>query len=349
MAISRPCYTTRERVKRSLDVKPSAYADWQVDAAIEAASDTVEGCLHRRFYPEAATRYFDWPDPVRSLSWRLWLNQHELVSVSAIVSGGTALTADQYFLRPESGPPFTHVEINLDTNAAFEGGDTHQRAIAIAGVYAGCPDRTAPAGALAEALDSSETAVDVTDSASIGVGDLVLAGSERMLIVDRRMLDTGQNLQLDLPAQTASTSVRVSDGTGFNVGETILLDAERMLIVDIAGNTLVVKRAWDGTVLATHSGSDIYAPRTLTVMRGALGTVAAAHDAATALARQVYPALVAEYATGEALNTLLQEQSGYARTVGSGEAVREASGGGLDMLREQAYTAYGRKARKRAV
>lgn len=359
MAVSRPCYTTRERVARALDVKWSARADDQIDRAIQAASDILDGgtdriagCLHRRFYPETRTMTFDWPDRNRARSWRLWLNQHELISVTSITTGGTALASGEYFLRPDDGPPFTHVEIDLADSGAFEGGDTHQRAVSILGLY-GFADNTAAAGALDGAVNSSTTSVTVTDSGLVGVGDLVKAGTERMLVTGRTMTDTGVDIDAgdSLTANTADVSVTVSSSSGAPAaGEVILVDSERMLVVDVAGTTLTVRRAWDGTVLATHAaGASIYAPRQLTVTRGAVGSTAAAHDDAAAVARQVYPALVSQQATAEALNFLLQETSGYARTVGSGDSAREATGGGLDVIREQAYTAYARKARKRAV
>jgi hypothetical protein len=170
-----------------------------------------------------------------------------------------------------------------------------------------------------------------------------------MVITGRSMASTGQTLQADLTASNADVSVLVEDGTGYAVDEVVLLDAERLLIVDVAGNLLVVKRAWDGSVLATHTGSAVYAPRALTVERGALGTTAAAHDDATAIARYEPPGLVRELCLAEALNTLLQRQSGYARTVGSGDNQREAAGRALRDIRDQAYTAYGRKARIRGV
>jgi hypothetical protein len=126
------------------------------------------------------------------------------------------------------------------------------------------------------------------------------------------------------------------------------LDSERMLIVDIAGNNLTVKRAWDGTVLAAHTGSSIYAPRTLTVTRGALGTTAAIHTTAAAITCHVVPGLVRELCIAEATNLLLQGASGYARTIGAGDYTKESSGTGLANLRDQVYAAYGRKSRIRA-
>jgi hypothetical protein len=342
-------YTTREDLTSSLDSAETARNNAAVDRAIAAATGVIDGRLHRSFAPVTATRTFDWPNAQRARSWRLWLDANELVSITAVVSGGVAIDPADVLLRPDTGPPYNRIELDLDSVAAFGGGPTHQRSIAITGVWMGCPLVEAPAGMLAEALDASETGVDVTDSAAVGVGHILRAGAERMIVTGKTMLTTGQTLQVDLPAQANAVTVAVTTGSAYQVGEVILLDGERMLIVDIAGNTLVVRRAWDGSTLATHSGATIYAPRTLTVVRGALGTNAATHDTATALVRHVPPPAVNRLATALAQDTVLQEGSGYAREVGSGESAREASGRALRAAWDDAYTAHGRKARTRAV
>lgn len=350
--ISRPCLCTREDVARATDIKETARSNAQIDRAIEAAVDTVSGALHRDFIPWHGTRYLDWPDLNRSRSWRLWLNRNEVVSLSSLVVDGTTISASDYYLRRADGkeePPYTYLEINLDSSAALVAG---QRAVALTGVFAHSANST-PAGALAEALDTSETAVDVTDSSTIGVGDLLLVDSERMVVTGKAMLDTGVNIDAadSLTAATNDVSITMSTTTGAPaVDEVILIDSERMLVVDVAGTALTVKRAWDGSVLAAHAaGADIYAPRTLTVLRGAQGTTAASHTTSTTVYRHVVPGIIRQYAVGEAIAWLNQEGAGWARTAGSGDNEREVSGRGLAVLREQAYTAYGRKARKRAV
>lgn len=371
MAISRPCYATREAVKRALDYKQTARSDGQVDRAIEAASDGIDGGTHRiggllkrRFYPEQRTMTFDWPGTQYAQPWRLWLDQHEVISVTTLTAAGVAITAGDYFLRPDDGPPFNRVEINIGTNAAFNAGNTRQRAIAITGLFGFCSD-TATAGALAEALDDSETGVDVADSAAVGVGDVLLVDSERMLVTDKAMLDTGVNIDAadSLTASNADVSITMSTTTSAPaVDEVILIDSERMLVVDVAGSVLTVKRAWDGSVLAAHSANaDIYAPRTLTVTRGALGSTAATHSSSTAVSRYVVPGLVRDLAVAEAIDQLLQETSGYARagavqdnthsgiSVSNIRSSKDQIGLGIDAIRARAYTAYGRKARVRAV
>lgn len=342
MAFTLPPYTTREIVKAATDTKLSARSDDQVDRAIESASRSVEGTLQRTFYPLQTTRYFDWPGP-DGTGWELWLGEHGLISASTVTAGGDTIVSADYFLEPRNeGPPFESVQIDLGSNASFQSGDTWQRAIAITGTWGYTLD-SMPGGALAEALDSSETGVDITNSAAIGVGSVVFCESEWMIVTGKTMVDTTVNTGSSLTASVGDQDIAVSDGTVFTVGETLLVEAERLLIVDIAGNTLYVKRAHDGTTLAAHnSGVDIYAPRTLTVTRGALGTSAAGHSTSTALTVWQPPGLVAEFCVAVALTTLGQRQAGYARVVGSGDNQREASGRGLAQIRMDALATYGR-------
>lgn len=349
-------YCTREDVKAALDSKATARNDGQIDRAVLAGARAVDGLTHRRFVPWTGTRYVDWPNFQYARSWRLWLGSNELVSVSSLVSGGVTISASDYFLRRGDDltePPYTYIEIDLDSSSAFTTGNTHQRSVAITGVFCGCPVDESPAGLTAEALDDSETGVDVTDSSTIGVGSILRVDSERMIVTGRSALDTAVNIDAgdSLTASVADVSITMSTTTAAPMpGEVILIDSERMLVVDVAGLVLTVKRAWDGSVLAAHAGSaDIYAYRTLTVTRGALGTTAASHLTAAPLYRLVVPPLVRNLNIAEAVSTLLQEGSGYARTAGSGDNEREVSGRGIRGLREDVYTAHGRKARISAI
>ncbi|MFJ4624229.1 hypothetical protein [Streptomyces sp. NPDC088812] len=348
-------YATRDDVKTALDVKGTARNNTQIARALEDASRTVEDLCHRRFYPVQATRYFDWPSRPGGTPWVLRLNDTELISVTTLTSGGETISSDDYFLEPvNSGPPFNRVEIDLDSTAAFSSGDTSQRAISISGLW-GYRNTETTVGTLAEALDASETAVDVNGAAStaLGVGSILRVDSERMLVTERTQLDTGQNLGGNLTAQANSVTVAVSDGTLFTVGETILIDAERMRIDDIAGNQLIVKRGWDGTVLAAHTaGADIYAPRRLTVTRGALGTTATVHSDASTVVRWDPPGPVRQLVIAEAINTLTNEAAGYSRALrtgegGSSERARDVNA--LAKRREDTYKVCGRKGRMRSV
>jgi hypothetical protein len=348
-------YCTREMVKRALDSKATARDDWQVDRAVEASVRSIQGLTHVRFYPQTATRYFDWPNRQYARSERLWLDSNQLISVALLVSGGTTIPAADYFLRRADDvdePPYDHIEIDLDSSSAWSTSGTHQRSIAITGVW-GHSANEATAGATAEALDASETGMDVTNSAAIGVGDIIRVESERMIVTDKVMLDTGVNIDASdsLTASVADVSITVSTTTGAPVkDEIILIDSERMLVVDVAGSALTVKRQWDGSVLATHAANaDIYALRTLTVTRGALGTTAATHSTSTTIYRHLVPPLVRELGVAESMNILLQETSGYARQSGSGENARDYTGRGIRALREDVQREFGRRMRTAAI
>jgi hypothetical protein len=354
VAISSAVYCTREDIARALDTKEVARNFAQVDRALEAGARAVEGLTHRRFYPWTGTRDFDWPNDSYARAWRLWLDSNELVSVSTLVSGGTTIPSTDFFLRRSDDlnePPYTFLEIDLSATSAFSAGDTWQRSIVITGVFGYSADE-APAGTITAALATTTgTAVAISDSSLVGVGSIIKVDSERMLVTERAMADTGVNTANALTAANNDVSITMSTTTDApTVGDVILIDSERMLVTDVASTVLTVKRAWDGTVLATHANpSDIYALRALTVVRGFLGTTAATHlDNATAV-KHVPPALVRELNIAEALNILLQEGSGYAREIGSGEGARELPGRGLDALRDQTRTAFGRKARTRAI
>ncbi len=352
MTITVPVYATREDVKTALDIKPTARSNAQVDRAVIAGAASVESDLNRRFYPADATRTFDWPNRYqRTVPWKLYFGKYDLVSATAVTSGGVAIPLASVNFEPANdGPPFTRMELDVSkAPGAFAGGATWQRDIAITGTW-GYSAVTTPAGTLAAAMsDTTGTVTQVSDSSQIGAGSLILVGTERMLVTDRAMVTTGQSQQGAGcgTASNADVSLAVTDGTKYTAGETLLLDSERMLIVDVAGNTVTVKRAWDGTVLATHSGAVIYAPRSLTVTRGALGTAAATHLISAAVSRYAYPGLVQELNVAEAINTVLQGTSGYSRTVGEGDNLRLASGAGLADIRARAFAAHGRKARQR--
>jgi hypothetical protein len=168
--------------------------------------------------------------------------------------------------------------------------------------------------------------------------------------------NTGQTLGgSGLTNNKGEVQVTVSSGAAFAVDEIITIDGERMVIIDITGNTLTVIRAYDGTTLAAHTaGTTIYTPRTLTVIRGALGTTAAAHSNGATIYAWRPPAGIRQLNTTEAIHELMQEQTGWFRTMSAssnfgGTARRAATMEAIVDLRESIYRQYGRKARMRAI
>jgi hypothetical protein len=215
--------SSRESIKEALDVAETARQNAEIDRAILVASDAVTERHHRPtngYRPVLATRYFDWP-PYDSPSgyWRLWLNQHHLISVTNLTSGSTTLTeGTDFVLWPYDGPPYHSINILLDSAASFDAGDTFQRSLQVTGLW-GHSNVERPAGATAEALDSTETAVDVTDGSVIGVGDVLRVDAERVVVTERTWLDSGTTLDGDLTSSVGERTVTVADGTALTAGD----------------------------------------------------------------------------------------------------------------------------------
>lgn len=343
-----PWYATRDDVTSALDVAETARTHAQIDRLVAAASRSVDGLCARVFYPTVGTRYLDWPPEDGGRSWRFWLGRDEVVSLTNVVSGGTTISASDYFLYPDSGPPYTRLEIDLSSSAAFGGGSTHQKELVLTGTFGYRAD-TEQLTTLAEALDASETAVDLAHS--VPVGTLLLVDTEYMHVSGRQLLTTGQTINADLAASKGVTAVSVDDGTAFQLDEVVTIGTERMLITDIAANSLIVERAWSGSVLAAHTtGDTVYAPRTAIVERGVCGTTAATHTAAATVYRHVPPQLVTALTVAETVFMLQNEQSGYGRTVGLDESGgRSVQFQTIKLVREQCLIAHGRSTRTRAV
>lgn len=349
-------YATREQVKDALEIMETSRSNALIDGALEAARLAVEGTLRRRFYPEKKTIYFDWPNHSYAPSWTLELGSNEAISIVEVLAGGTDITAGVFLRRHDnlSEPPYSMLQVDLSGSSAFQSGDTFQRSIA-ATLLTGYNDTATSlaACALGGNINSSVTTAvfnPTSGTYNIGVGSIVLIGTERLITVDRRMSDTGQNLQSNMDDIKSDRIVDVSDGTVFAVGETILLGSERMRITDIAGNNLIVDRAWDGSTLEAHTSPvDVYALRTFTVLRGQLGTTAAAHITTDSVYTHEFPGLVNQLSIAEACVMLSNQASGWARQSGSGGNSRETAGEGLEDLRNLAILRYGRVSRSAAI
>jgi hypothetical protein len=359
-AVELAVYTTRETVKRALEIQETARSNRQIDRAIRSSSRIVEGLTHRTFYPEYMTNKYDWPNIQGALPWRLWLDDSTLVSLSALSStgGGVVSIADALLEPNRTGPPYSRIELKLDSASAFGGGSTYQQSILVTGIF-GYSNEQNTTGLTAEALDATETAIDVdgTTAGMVGVGSIIKIDDERCIVTERSFLDTTVNLagNIAITVTGTDTLVAVPDGTQFAPEETILIDAEKFLIVDIAGNNLLTRRAFDGTPAAAHTtGADIYASRTLQVQRGALGTTAAVHSIGTTVYEWIVPYGIREFVTAYAISDLLEEQTGWFRTMSAasstgGAAKRPATMVALQDLRDRVAQQYTRKARQRTI
>jgi hypothetical protein len=337
----RPVYCTREQVKTALDSVETARNNRRIDRLNASSADYVERLTLRKFYPQLATRTLDWvPELDTPAPWRLWLGENELAGQpTAIMAGGLELSLVNVFARPDTGPPYDHLEIDRSTSAAWSSSTTSQRAISVTGPF-GYRIEDAAATTLAAGINASVTTVTIGASWEIGVGSILLVGSERMLVTNRSMLTTGQTLLVPMDDKQSSTAVAVTTGSAFVEDELIMLDSEKMRVDEITGNTLRVKRPWDGSALASHNGATIYAQRQLTVERAACGTTAATHSSGDAMLVFRPEPLINQLAIAKTIVNLLDESSGFARTVGSGDNEREAAGRRFAELEKRVKTGF---------
>lgn len=341
-------YVTLERLRHALDSKESAYNDARLLQCIDSGSRAAEGILRRRFYPEIATRYFPWPEDRADTLW-LDGDANDLASLTSATSGGTTVTFADIIPQPPYGPPYDRLALASGSGGSWLGGDEALDANAITGLWCGCAIVETADATTAEALDSSETGVDIGASSLLGIGSIIRIDSERMIVTGRSLLDTGQNTAGALTSSNADRLLAVASGAAFVSGEIILVEAERMQVLDIAGNNLIVRRAVDGSVLAAHaSGVDVYALRTLTVQRGALGTTAAAHNTAASVLVFEVPALVQELALALAMVAAGAGQAGYTQFRRSGDTERETARS-TGEIRRDAMRVHGRGPRVGAV
>lgn len=346
-------YTTRERIMRAPDIKASAYATADVDAAIVTASGMVDDLCHRGrrsrgipgFYPWIGTLTFNYPNQQNAGTFRLWLDQFRIISLTSLTSGGTDITATALLEPAASGPPYNRIDLDQATSQGFTfTSGIGQRSIAVRGVF-GENDVQQQRATLTTGINASATTITV--SGRLDVGMVIVVDTERMQVLEKSWTTSSQTGTLTAAAN--AQTLAVSDGTVFAVGEELLLDAERVMVQDIAGNNLIVRRASGGSTLAAHTAATIFWPRSITVTRGVLGTTAATHSIGAAVMQQLVPSSIEELTRAYAMDTFFQGGSGYARTVGAGEGERNYSGRAIRELEERVYGAYGRRIRSRAV
>jgi hypothetical protein len=344
-----PVYCWREDVKAGLDTVATSRYDTQIDRCIVAASRFIDKQMRRVFYPTIDTRRFDYLDHQYSLPWRLWLDSNELAAPpTQVLSSGIDITAGVLARngRGDTTPPYTYLEVDLSTDATFMAASTYQRAISVLGPYGFNLAENAGGTISAAITSTTQTTATVSNGTLVGVGAILRVDTERMIVTERGMADTGQTSQAVLPAGAQAVTVPVPDGTQIHQGETILIDAEKMLVDTVAGNNLIVKRAWDGSALAAHNaGTAIYASRQLTLARGQLGTTAATHSANAPIAVHAAPGTIRTLAVAESMARLGSERSGYAMAISRGEMTK--IGVGLPELWQQALASYQRKIRVR--
>lgn len=354
--IYRPVYSNRDEVRRALEIKQAAYASDDIDRANLAAAEAVEGLTQRRFYPEDKTVKFDWPNFQYAPPWKLYLDQYELAAAPSKVVSGALLpapvefTSGQYILHPvNEGPPYKRLELRRDLAVAFGNNSTPQLDIAITGTF-GYWTKMSAAGTVAVQQEVADTTLTVSNGSRVGAGDVIIIGDERMIVTDDSYVNTTKTFAGLTQASAADKQVAVVSGPDFSVGEVLLVDQEWVLVENITGNTLTVRRGWDGSLLDSHTGGTIWARRQYSVLRGQLGTTASQHLAAAAVYVSVVPGLIKQLSIAEAVVWLTQEKGAYGGASQQGGSTEPPAGPGLPDIRKQVFCSpLTRHTRSRAV
>ena len=177
---------TLEEVKQSFVNIEAATTerDAKLGTLIRAASRFIETELgFTYFYPVTETRYFDHPVDTTKLNLDMWLLS---VTTFTTEGGDTSLSAGDYYPTRNYGHnmlPYNLVV--MDQHGDYPDllwSDSLNKANAITGAWGYGNDTEDTGTTLAEDLDTSETAVDVTDGAAIKVGDTLLVGTEQMFV-----------------------------------------------------------------------------------------------------------------------------------------------------------------------
>jgi hypothetical protein len=340
-------YTTRESVKGYLEAVGVA-KNPLIDNHIDAATETIERELRRRFIPFTATKKYNWPQE-NGQSGVLHLD-HGLISLSGLTSQNGAVTVNtgEVFLEPvNEGPPYTRIELDkasTDANTEFAAGESTQRAIAVTGSWGDCAD-TVTAGTVTSGLASSASATSMvcSDGSLIGVGDTLLIESEQLFVSERTAVSGGVGALLgaDFAANTSARLLELATPSTVFVGEVLLVDSEKMLVEAVSADGVTVTRAYDGTTLAAHStGAQGYTHRQLTVVRGVNGTTAATHANSTAMSKYQPPADIQALCRAEAIFNYEQDESGHTGVVGGVEGGVNVRPKALSMMWESARCKY---------
>src|ERR1700748_1036082 len=319
------------------DIRATAYSAPRIDRAIEAGARRGGKLCQRGddirpgFGQWAGTISFDYPNDQTAQIGRMWLDNHALLSLSAVQLGTQTVPPSAVLLYPNSGPPYNSIQLDRSTGYLLQMGiRSWQNSTMLTGTWGFRP---------------------VTTSAPHGVGTAILADSEWMLVTGRRVSASPGTLGADLTGAASAQLITVADSSKYALYEEIVIDAERMLVVDsISSTSITVLRAASGTTLAAHtSGTPIFQYRTLIVQRGAWGTTAAAHSTGAAVSDQYVPEPVKALNLAYALDEYYQEGAAYARVVGEGENAQQAYGRAVSDLADEVSVTYGRRNRTRAV
>lgn len=180
-------YVNLTDMKAHLDISDISDTsdDARLRSCIESASVALDIAFNRRFQPYTATRYYT-AKASRALKVDDLLSVTTLKTLTTNANGtrtyGDTWSTTDYDLWPYDAPddrePYTQIEVNPGGLYTFP---TNALGVEVSGVWGYHLD-TLSVATTAEALDTSETGVDVSSGASFKTLQTVLIDAEQMYI-----------------------------------------------------------------------------------------------------------------------------------------------------------------------
>lgn len=178
-------YATRDQLKARLGLSDTGQ-DETVDALLYTASREVDTWTGRQFFTTRETRYFTPRDEDE-------LAVDDLLAVTSVKTDPdgdrtypNTLSSTDYDLHPPNStsmsPPRPYWRLDTAPRGVYYWPEGIARSVQIVGTWGFYDVQRTSAATLAEALDTSETGVDVSDGTAFSTGQIVEIDSERMEI-----------------------------------------------------------------------------------------------------------------------------------------------------------------------
>ena len=158
--------------------------DTLLGSFVQEASNEVGEAMKRVPHPTVQTRSYDYAGGFMPNVRTLNLDE-DLLALTTLTSAGATISSSDYVMLPNNGYPKWRVQLKALSALSFSYSTSPEQAVSIAGIWGYVPHYPAcwkTLTTLAEALDTSETAIDLTSGTLIEVGHYLLIDSEQMFV-----------------------------------------------------------------------------------------------------------------------------------------------------------------------
>ena len=312
-------YSTLAELYSDLDLEGSR-DEASAFGYLRSASEWIEQRLGN-FIPYTETRRID-----GNGQKSLFLDVPLLSATPTVTNDGTTLAATDFLLYPRDRhwPNGPYTRITVDPDASGLAVWLRERdAVTIAGKW-GKYDESVSLGITVENATqqaAADAVLVVSNGGSISPGMVLLIESEQELVTGYSGTGTDSALTVN-GAHANNVDVILLSGATINPGEVIRIVNEQMYVDRMEGNSVLVRRGWNGTTRAAIvTGAQAFVYRTFAVKRGIHGTTAADHTNGTAISRYFPPSQVNFLARQISAIMLKKAKTGFAgkvATIGTG-------------------------------